>query len=88
MQQTVRSIENEPAHSVEIVVHVNDTLDVQQRGNLVANLVNDSGILSAEFCPTRYHLMLITYDRYIYSSQEVLDRVRSNNIDAQLVGPV
>ena len=88
MQQTVRSIESEPAHSVEIVVHVTDTLDEQHRGTLVAALVNDSGILSAEFCPMRYHLMLIRYDRYIHSSQEVLDRVRSNHVNAQLVGPV
>jgi hypothetical protein len=88
MQQAVHSIENEPAHTVEIVVHITDTLDEQHRANLVAAVVCDDGIISAEFCQTRYHLMLIRYDRYLYSSQDVLDRVKAKQVSAQLVGPV
>jgi len=88
MGQVIGSIENEPDHSVEIVVHITETLEQQQRGNLVASLENDGGIVSAEFCPLRYHLMLVRYDKDMYSSQDVLGRVLSQNINAQLVGPV
>ena len=88
MGQVIGSIENEPDRSVEIVVHITETLEQQQRGNLVAALENDGGIVSAEFCPLRYHLMLVRYDRDMYSSQDVLGRVQSQNINAQLVGPV
>ena len=88
MGQAIGNIENEPDRNVEIVVHITETLEQQQRGSLVAALENDGGIVSAEFCPLRYHLMLVRYDKDMYSSQDVLGRVKSQNINAQLVGPV
>ena len=88
MQQAIHSIENEPEHTVEIVVHITETLEEQQRGNLLAALENDTGIVAAVFCPLRYHLMLVRYDKELYSSQDVLSRVRSQQLHARLIGPV
>ena len=88
MQQAIHRIENEPEHTVEIVVHITETLQEQQRGKLLAALKNDNGIVAAEFCPLRYHLMLVRYDKDIYSSQDVLSRVRSQQLHARLIGPV
>ena len=88
MGQALHSIENEPEHTVEIVVHITETLGEQRRGNLVAALEDSVGITTAEFCPLRYHLMLVRYDRDLYSSQDVLDRVTSQNVNAKLIGPV
>ena len=88
MGQALHSIENEPDHTVEIVVHITENLGEQQRGNLVAALEGNGGITAAEFCPLRYHLMLVRYDRELYSSQDVLNRVRSQNVNARLIGPV
>jgi hypothetical protein len=88
MGQALHSIEAEPEHTVEIVVHITETLGEQQRGDLVAALEDSRGITTAEFCPLRYHLMLVRYDRDLYSSQDVLNRVQSQNINARLIGPV
>jgi len=88
MSQALHSIENEPDHTVEIIVHITETLGEQRRGDLVAALENNGGITAAEFCPLRYHLMLVRYDRDLYSSQKVLDRVKSQNVNARLIGPV
>jgi hypothetical protein len=88
MEQAINNIENEPAHTVEIVVHISDDLEEQQRRNLVATLNSNAGIVAAEFCPLRYHLMLVRYDRDTYSSQDVLNRVNSHNVSARLIGPV
>ncbi|MDX2418619.1 MAG: hypothetical protein QNK19_14250 [Xanthomonadales bacterium] len=88
MQQAIHSIENEPEHTVEIVVHITETLDEQHRGNLVAALKNNNGIVAAEFCPLRYHLMLVRYDKDMYSSQGVLGSVRSQDVHARLIGPI
>jgi len=88
MGQTLRSIESEPEHSVEVIVHISETLGEAPRNKLVAALEEDSGIVSAEFCPLRYHLMLVRYDRDNYSSQDVLGRVRSQSVNARLIGPV
>jgi hypothetical protein len=88
MAQALHSIETYPEHTVEIVVHITDSLGEQQRDKLVAALEDNAGITTAEFCPLRYHLMLVRYDRELYSSQDVLDRVKAQNIDARLIGPV
>ena len=88
MAQALHSIENEPDHTIEIVVHISEDLGEQQRGNLVASLGNNDGITTAEFCPLRYHLMLIRYDRDLYSSQDVLAKVTSQNVNARLIGPI
>jgi hypothetical protein len=88
MGQPLHSIESEPDHTVEIVVHITETLGEQQREDLVSALEDSSGITTAEFCPLRYHLMLVRYDRDLYSSQDVLDRVTSQNVSARLIGPV
>ena len=88
MGQVLHNIESEPDHTVEIVVHITETLGEQRRGDLVSALEDTDGITTAEFCPLRYHLMLVRYDRELYSSQDVLDRVKAQNIDARLIGPV
>ena len=88
MGQALHSIESEPDHTVEIVVHITETLGEQRREDLVAVLEDSGGITTAEFCPLRYHLMLVRYDRDLYSSQDVLNRVKSQNVDARLIGPV
>ena len=88
MGQALHSIENEPDHTVEIVVHITENLGEQQRSDLVAALEGNGGITAAEFCPLRYHLMLVRYDRELYSSQDVLNRVKSQNVNARLIGPV
>jgi hypothetical protein len=88
MDQEIPKNENEPSHTVEIVVHISEDLEEQQRRELVAALNSNAGIVAAEFCPLRYHLLLVRYDRDRYSSQDVLNRVNSHNISARLIGPV
>ena len=88
MEQVLRSIESEPANTVEIVVHISETLSEERRKDLVMALEGGDSIVSAEFCPLRYHLMLVRYDRDIYSSQDVLASVKAQNYNARLIGPV
>jgi hypothetical protein len=88
MAQALHNIENEPDHTVEIIVHITETLGEQRREDLVTALEDSGGITTAEFCPLRYHLILVRYDRDLYSSKEVLNRVTSQNVNARLIGPV
>lgn len=88
MGQALHSIESEPDRTIEIVMHITETLGEQRREDLVAALEGTGGITTAEFCPLRYHLMLVRYDRDLYSSQDVLERVTSQNVSAKLIGPV
>jgi len=75
-------------NTVEIVVHISEGLDDAQRNNLVVALEQNKGIVSAEFCPLRYHLMLVRYDRDQYSSQDVLSAVSDRKLQARLIGPI
>lgn len=78
-----------PQHNiVEIVVHIEEMLGDIQRRDLTDFLEASDGINAAEFCPLRYHLMLVQYDRERMKSQDVLEHVMSRNIHAKLIGPV
>jgi len=44
--------------------------------------------MNAEFCPLRYHLILVRYDTDAFSSQDVLKRINSQEVHAQFIGPV
>jgi len=79
---------NEAKNAVEIVVHISESLEDRQRNNLVVALEKEDGIVSAEFCPLRYHLMLVRYDRDQYSSQDVLSAVGAQKLQARLIGPI
>jgi phosphoribosyl-ATP pyrophosphohydrolase len=88
MGQALHSIESEPANTVEIIVHISEKLGETRRNELVDALSRQDSIVSAEFCPLRYHLMLVRYDRDIASSQDVLASVKAQNYNARLIGPV
>jgi len=79
---------DEAKNAVEIVVHISENLEDMQRNNLVIALENEDGIVSAEFCHLRYHLMLVRYDRDRYSSQDVLGAVSAQKLHARLIGPI
>jgi hypothetical protein len=87
MEQAIHDIKSAP-DTVEILVHITESLTEPQRGDLVAALENDNDIVSAEFCPLHFHLMLVRYDRDAYTSQDVLARVKSQNVNARLIGPI
>ena len=82
------SIHENPEHNAEIVIHINEELGEPRRNNLVDALERIHGIKSAEFCPLRYHLMLVNYNKDSINSQDVLGGVKTQNIHAQLIGPV
>lgn len=81
-------LHTEAKHVVEVVVHVSEALEARQRTSLIAALGKDDGIVSAEFCPLHYHLMLVKYHRDQYSSQDVLSAVGGQKIQARLIGPI
>jgi hypothetical protein len=88
MGDVAYDLQAKPEHNVEIIVHVDETLGEQRRNDLVEVLNGTEGIHSAEFCPLRYHLMLVQYDRNNINSQVVLSKVQAQSVHAELIGPV
>jgi len=88
MEAAVQRLNGKQKQNVEIIVHVDESLDEEQRNELISMLEQDEAINSAEFCPLRYHLMLVNYNRHMLASHQVLGRVISQNVHAELIGPV
>ena len=88
MDNAVQPISNEAKNTVEIVVHVKEDLGEEQRNLTVSALEKMDGIIGAEFCPLRHHLVVAIYDKDIISSQDVLKSFNSLNLDAKLIGPI
>ena len=79
---------DEPVEHVEVVLQIKETLDSASRNELQAVLLGDNGVFSAEFCPLRYHLLLVQYDSTQMSSRDVLAIVLAKDLTAQIIGPI
>ena len=90
MEQVVHQIppQSVAKHTVEVVVHLTGQMNDQQRHNLVVAMENTQGIVSAEFCHLRDHLMLVRYDRDQFSSQDVVKAFDNQKVNARLIGPI
>lgn len=88
MGDVAYDLQQQAAHNTEILIHVDETLEEHRRKDLVDALEATDGIHTAEFCPLRYHLVLVQYDRDSLRSQDVLNRVKEQDVNAQLIGPV
>jgi hypothetical protein len=88
MGATAIDINRGVKRNVEIVMHIDETLDSVQREALAVSLENSDGIETCIFCESRFHLMLVNYDRDRITSQDILGRVRDQQLHAKLIGPV
>jgi len=74
--------------AVELIIHINESLDEERRNGLVEEISQDSGIFSVEFTPLRHHLVRVRYDRQEVQSMDILQKIKRHNVNAQLVGPI
>jgi hypothetical protein len=75
-------------HKVDIVIHVDDLLGKDQQTELIGDLKRHEGVKDAHFTPGHAHLLIVDYDRDQMSVHDVLDKVRKENLRAELVGPM
>lgn len=73
-------------HEVEVVIHVDETLSEEQRAGMVGNLQARDGVAHARFTPGRDHLMVIGYDSGRLHASDVLDYVKQEHANAELIG--
>lgn len=74
--------------AVEVVVYIKKDLGEEQQDLVISALEQTDGIMGAEFCVMRNHLVLAKYDKDLLSSQDVLKSFNSLNLDARLIGPI
>ena len=74
--------------AVEVIVHINESLDEERRNGLIEKISEDSAILSVEFTPLRHHLVRVRYNREKVQSMDILNKIKGQSVNAQLVGPI
>jgi len=82
------SANDEFNNGVEIIVHISEILDGVARNGLQAAILEDKDVYSAEFCPLRYHLLLVQYNRTKLNPRDILSIVEARNLSARIVGPI
>lgn len=88
MGQAIPDVTVEGEDIVEIVVHITEALEEQQRLKFISALEYEDHIFAVNFSPDQYHLLLVKYYRNRYSSQDVLASLESQKVNARLVGPI
>jgi len=88
MNQVAQHLPTEEKCAVEVVVYIKKDLGEEQQNLVVSSLKKTNGIMGAEFCLMRNHLVLAKYDKDIMSSQDVLKSFNSLNLNAKLIGPI
>lgn len=72
--------------STDVVVHINENLDQENRRALTKKISELEGVISADLAAKRPHLMIVGYDPEKTKSLEVLTGVNDAGVHAQLIG--
>jgi hypothetical protein len=78
----------ELSHKVDVVVHVDETLDERRRHDIESALTEKSGVRWAKFTDKRPHLMMVEYDPDLVSSMQIVERINQQQVHAELIGPI
>ena len=70
---------------VDIVVHIAEDLDTQNKQRVAYTMLKTTGIGYASFDKYREHLLIIGYDPCRIDSSKILDLVRQQHLNPQLI---
>lgn len=71
---------------VDVVVHLDETLPPEEVKILEGHIHNIGGVVSACNRVDRSHLISVTYDPALVKSHDILVKIRSEGLHAELVG--
>ncbi len=71
---------------VDVTVHIDEKLDHSRRETLVGKVREEDGVVSVALHDEKPHLMIVEYNPAQTSSANILKRVTSQGVHAELVG--
>jgi hypothetical protein len=72
-------------NEIDIVVHVDEDLDEQNKQRVEYAMLKASGVLRAYFDKFRQHLLIIGYNPAQINSSKILKLVKQQHLNAELV---
>ncbi|KOR29875.1 hypothetical protein TI05_14640 [Achromatium sp. WMS3] len=70
----------------DILIHINNTLNAEQREELQESMRNIDGVIAPRFTANKDHLLLVAFNPDKTSTSALLSKVQSYGYHAQLVG--
>lgn len=70
----------------DVMIHINESLNNEQRSSLEQQMREIDGVVSPRFSPNKSHLLLIAFVPEKTSSTVLLNKARSAGYTAQLIG--
>jgi len=71
---------------IDIVMHVDELLDEQNRRRVEHSLLKAAGVDRAQFNDERQHLLVVGYDPARTNSSQILKIVKQHQLNAQVIG--
>jgi hypothetical protein len=73
-------------HLSDVFIHINEKTNESEQDELVKQLRNLGGVIASRFNEEKDHLLLVSYNSDTINSAALLEKVRENGFNAQLVG--
>ncbi|HUX30125.1 MAG TPA: hypothetical protein VMV78_05795 [Thiobacillus sp.] len=70
----------------DILIHINESLNEQQRSALEEAVRQIEGVVAPRFNPGKEHLLLVAFNPDVASTATLLTKVQSFGYNAQLIG--
>ena len=70
----------------DVLIHVSDKINDDEKGNLVKELRNLNGVIAPRFNEDKEHLLLVSYNFEAINSLTLLNEIKGKGYKAQLVG--
>lgn len=61
-------------------------MDIKEKESLLNQLSNANGVVSQKFSEHKKHLLFVEYDSNITNSLDLLNKVKAQGFESQLVG--
>jgi len=76
------------SHNAVVIVHIDETLSDYEIHNVERNVSTEDGVHSACMNARTRHLMIVDYDAKQIKSVQLLGQIRSQGLNAKLVGGI
>jgi len=73
-------------NNIDVLIHVNDQMDTKKRQSLFNQLGNTNGVTNQRFSENKEHLLFVEYDSNVTNSLNLVNKVKAQGIESQLVG--
>ena len=70
----------------DVTIHIDETLDAARLEKLRDSLLQENGVMAADYQKSKRHLMIVEFDPARNSAANLLNTVKAQGVHAELIG--